>query len=105
MRGPDHSDRTGARPNGGADRTYAWRWGDSATRQPGGWISGGAMAASSESHDCPDVSARERISNELVKRIRKLRWIGREEEAGELEHALRLSLSAPLVLTLPAETD
>ena len=37
----------------------------------------------------PDVSAGQRASNELVKLIRKLRWIGEEAEAKELELALR----------------
>jgi hypothetical protein len=31
--------------------------------------------------ELPDVSRRERAAMKLLKRIRRLRWIGREEEA------------------------
>jgi len=35
-----------------------------------------------------DTSARRRASNELVKLIRKLRWLGMEEEAQGLQNEL-----------------
>jgi hypothetical protein len=35
-----------------------------------------------------DVSTVERTSSELVKMVRKLRWIGMEDEAKQLETAL-----------------
>ena len=33
---------------------------------------------------CPDVSARQQVSAELVKQTRKLRWIGMQAEADRL---------------------
>jgi hypothetical protein len=33
---------------------------------------------------CPDVSAEERASHDLVKRVLKLRWIGMEAEAEQM---------------------
>ena len=36
----------------------------------------------------PDVSLDERTRDETLKRIRKLRWIGREHEAQQLQAAL-----------------
>lgn len=36
----------------------------------------------------PDVSPDERASSELLKRIRKLRWIGMEHEAQQLQAKL-----------------
>lgn len=36
----------------------------------------------------PDVSAEQRASNDKIKLIRKLRWIGWEREAGHLQTAL-----------------
>ena len=43
-----------------------------------------------------DTSARRRASNELVKLIRKLRWLGMEEEAQGLQNELGRKL---LVMT------
>ena len=37
----------------------------------------------------PDVSAQERALNDLVKLSRKLRWIGLEKEAEQMQSALR----------------
>ncbi|HEY4774661.1 MAG TPA: hypothetical protein VIH40_07560 [Xanthobacteraceae bacterium] len=39
-------------------------------------------------HECPDVSTDQRVSDEVAKHIRKLRWIGMDEEAHALERAL-----------------
>lgn len=36
----------------------------------------------------PEVSAEQRASNELVKLIRKLRWMGMEEEAEKARYEL-----------------
>lgn len=47
----------------------------------------------------PDVSAEERQSTELVKRVCKLRWIGLEEESGRI---IRLQISRAMVGTLCA---
>ena len=55
----------------------------------------------------PDTSASRRASNELVKLIRKLRWIGLDEEAKGLESELerRHATIADSVLAMTAETD
>jgi hypothetical protein len=50
-------------------------------------------------------SADERASRELVKRLRKLRWIGKENEAKELEESLSSSGRRECVLAGPCETD
>jgi hypothetical protein len=58
--------------------------------------------------ECPDVLAPERASDELVKRIRKLRWIGMDDEAEQLIILLRrfpAPKSAETVLTGPSDTD
>lgn len=43
------------------------------------------MALNSGIDDCPDVSTQERILRDLIKRVRKRRWIGVEAEALRLE--------------------
>lgn len=53
----------------------------------------------------PELSPEERITRELVKRIRKLRWIGMEEEAQRLQAALSGRTYADGVLVLPMDTD
>jgi hypothetical protein len=55
----------------------------------------------------PDTSARQRASNELVKLIRKLRWIGMEEEAQGMQNELerRRATAADSMLATTAETD
>lgn len=55
----------------------------------------------------PDVLPEQRASRELVKRIRKLRWIGmeQEQEAQRLQTALCRGERAHSVLTGPHETD
>jgi hypothetical protein len=52
----------------------------------------------------PDTTG---ASNEMVKLIRKLRWIGREEEAQKLQRELTLRDAAPAdsVVATPGETD
>jgi hypothetical protein len=54
-----------------------------------------------------DTSARQRASNELVKLIRKLRWMGMEEEAQGLQNELeqRHATRADSVLATTPETD
>ena len=54
-----------------------------------------------------DTSARQRASNELVKLIRKLRWMGMEEEAQGLQNELeqRHATPADSVLATTPETD
>ena len=44
-------------------------------------------------------------ANELIKLIRKLRWMGMEEEAERAETALRGISPADSVLATPSDTD
>ena len=55
----------------------------------------------------PDAAATQRGSNELVKLIRKLRWIGMEDEAERLQTELteRHTSTADSVVATPRETD
>jgi hypothetical protein len=43
----------------------------------------------------PDVSVEQRVSNELIQIIRKLRWMGMEDEVEELQRALAHCLARP----------
>ncbi len=53
-----------------------------------------------------DTAATQRGSNELVKLIRKLRWIGMEEEAERLQSELtRRRAAADSVVAMSGETD
>jgi hypothetical protein len=53
-----------------------------------------------------DTSARQKASNELVKLIRKLRWLGMEEAQGlQKELGRRRATVADSVLATAAETD
>jgi hypothetical protein len=48
----------------------------------------------------------QRTSNELVKLIRKLRWIGMEEEAESVQHELsERHVAADSVVASPRDTD
>jgi hypothetical protein len=54
----------------------------------------------------PDVPPEQRQVADLVKRIRKLRWLGMEQEAAKLQQALaRVSPERAVVLTPPCDTD
>jgi hypothetical protein len=55
----------------------------------------------------PDVLAEQRASNKLVKLIRKLRWMGMEEEAERIQIELEQRDIPPAdsVLAAPRETD
>ena len=54
----------------------------------------------------PEDSPEQRASSELVKRIRKLRWMGMEREAGALQATLcRRARSIDNVLAAPYDTD
>ena len=55
--------------------------------------------------EAPDVSAEQRESNELIKRIRKLRWMGMETEAEQLQLALAGATRSDSVIAQPLETD
>ncbi len=51
------------------------------------------MDAHSNGQKCPEVSAEERALRDHVKRIRKLRWIGKEDEAARIQNKLERSKS------------
>lgn len=53
----------------------------------------------------PDVSSRQQASEEFVKRIRKLRWIGMEEEAERLQIVLQSFPAENCILAEPQDTD
>ena len=53
----------------------------------------------------PDVSPKQMASRDLIKKIRKLRWIGMDDEAKRLRVALYQESAADVVLDLPPETD
>jgi hypothetical protein len=53
----------------------------------------------------PDVPPEQRSASDLAKLIRKLRWIGLEEEAKALQRSLRAKGVRESVLAGPAETD
>jgi hypothetical protein len=53
----------------------------------------------------PEASVTENAKNELVKRVRKLRWVGEEEEAEKAQRALGEQTPSDSVLAMPRETD
>jgi hypothetical protein len=53
----------------------------------------------------PIAPADQKVSSDLVKQIRKLRWIGMDGEAKFLQSALRHIQAADVVLGTAAETD
>jgi hypothetical protein len=62
------------------------------------------MEMSLEQQKPPDMSARQQ-ANEFIKLIRKLRWMGMEEEAERVETALAGISPAGSVLAAPHDTD
>jgi hypothetical protein len=52
-----------------------------------------------------ELSQDERRARNLVKRIRKLRWMGMEEEAKQLQREFSRIPRGESVLLLPANTD
>ena len=63
------------------------------------------MEVRDKQQEIPDVSADQRASNELIKRIRKLRWMGMEGEAERLQIKLAGALPKDSVIAEPRETD
>lgn len=65
------------------------------------------METSHERQKPPDTSPEQRASNELVRMIRKLRWVGMEEEAKRLQSQLTLCnvSAADSVVAASRETD
>ena len=63
------------------------------------------MEVDTEILEYAEESAKERTSDELVQRIRKLRWMGMDEEAEQLQSALRDVDQAAILLSGPSDTD
>ena len=63
------------------------------------------MGAHTEITKPPEVSAVTRKEDEIIKKIRKLRWIGLHDEAFQLERRLLGSMSAEVVRSGPIGTD
>ena len=63
------------------------------------------MAISSNLKERPNVSVEERSSIELVRLVNKLRWIGMEEEAEQVQIVLRAVDPSATLLAGPWETD
>jgi hypothetical protein len=55
--------------------------------------------------ELPDVSAEQRASNDMIKLIRKLRWIGMDGEARRLQGSLSGIRQVDSVVAEPRETD
>jgi len=53
----------------------------------------------------PEISTERQTASQLVKRIRKLRWMGMEDEAKRLQAALDRIDHAECVLAAPRDTD
>ena len=55
----------------------------------------------------PDVLSEEKVSADVIKRIRKLRWIGMEDEARRVQMDLRSCGISPvdMVVVEPVDTD
>jgi hypothetical protein len=65
-----------------------------------------SMEMSLEKQKPPDVLAEQRASNKLVKLIRKLRWMGMEEEAERVQMELaQRDVPPDSVVAAPHETD
>jgi hypothetical protein len=63
------------------------------------------MGPSARKEQRPDVAGEQRAACDLVKRIRKLRWMGMEEEAERLQVELRRIRQTDSVLAAPLDTD
>jgi hypothetical protein len=63
------------------------------------------MVRSTRPEQASDILEEQRTASELVKRIRKLRWMGMEEEAQQLQIALCRLQHADTVLAAPPDTD
>jgi len=65
------------------------------------------MEMPNNQHKPADSSGEQRSSNELVKLIRKLRWVGLEEEAEKVDNQLTLHSgnAADSVIAASHETD
>jgi len=58
-----------------------------------------------EQYRTPALSAEEQAVSDLVNRIRKLRWMGMQEEAEQLQMTLRCVPHTDCVIVVPRDTD
>jgi hypothetical protein len=63
------------------------------------------MLSSRTGDEIPDIAARQRVRSEFIKCVRKLRWMGLEEEAKRLQIELRDIEPAISALAGPHDTD
>jgi hypothetical protein len=56
-------------------------------------------------NDRPELSSEQRAARDLVKQIKKLRWMGEEENAKQLQATLSRLPPGESVLLLPMNTD
>jgi hypothetical protein len=56
-------------------------------------------------HEHPDVSAEEHAAHDLIQRILKLRWMGMEDEAMQMQLVLRRVEPGVTVMAGPYDTD
>jgi len=63
------------------------------------------MSLNHAPYEMPNVWPDETVSNDLVKQVRKLRWIGMDVEARLLQITLRRMQAADVVLGVPSDTD
>ncbi len=56
-------------------------------------------------HAIPNVSGEQGAADDLIKQIRKLRWIGLESEARAVADRVRCTEGSDSVLSAPLETD
>jgi hypothetical protein len=64
-----------------------------------------ALKLTSRRQQPPETSADTKAKNELVKRVRKLRWVGEEEAAEKAQLALGEQTLSDSVLAMQRETD
>jgi hypothetical protein len=65
----------------------------------------GEMPMPSTRRELLEVSSEQQTASQLVKRIRKLRWMGMEDEAKRLQSALDRIEHEECVLAAPRDTD
>ena len=63
------------------------------------------MSPSARQKQRPEVPSEQQAASDLVKRIRKLRWMGMEDEAERLQIELCRIQQADSVLAAPVDTD
>jgi len=63
------------------------------------------MPTLQEQRGASPLSADEQVSRDLVNRIRKLRWMGMQQEAEELQLTLCRVPHSDCVIVVPRDTD